>query len=337
MQDFNTQFSGISFLDRAIPVGHKRNGVHAILGATGTGITTLASMIAAEGGKQHLKSSSQKSEGRWAYVASQSSLKELKTRLTCCLADLPFSAASEGRLDAVDGCGDVRQRLETATYMVDNGFCLVDANSLPVASWGSPAHVAVDHILQQIGCGTLVGLTIDDVPSLIQGRIGAKHATTRDSISMTTSLLRECRDFAEALGCPIWIGHQLWGGVATNKPRADLTHKDAMDYYELDKWIDTAFVLGNHAQNGMFQIRCTEPFADDETSLAVVRFRPGGTFIQEVDCEERTAFLTDSWKRPSFDMPEDVRQLVIDRHAELRKSSRDEELRTRMVRAAGIE
>ena len=137
---------------------------------------------------------------------------------------------------------------------------------------------------------------------------------------------------------------QLTADIAEQVPAAEVVAAygaapllDAMDYYELDKWIDTAFVLGNHAPNGMFQIRCTEPYADDDTSLAVVKFRPGGTFIQEVDCEERITFLTDSWKRPSFDMPEDVRQLVIDRHAELRKSSRDEELRTRMVRAAGIE
>lgn len=337
MQDFNTHFSGVSYLDRAIPTGHTRNGVHAILGPTGTGITTLASMVAARCGKQQLKSLNRKPGGRWAYVASQTSLKELKTRLACCIGDLHLSAAREGRFDAADIHDELQQRWEAASEIVDNGFILVNANNLQKRSWGSPAHVAVESILQQIGGGTLVGLTIDDVPSLIEGRIGLERGTTRDCIKMTTSLLRECQDVAKQLRIPVWIGYQLWGGVATKMPRAYLTHLDAMDFYKLDDWIETAFVLGNHDERGRFQIRCTKPYKDDETSLAVVKFDSGGTFIREVDSETRRVFLTDDWKRPSFDMSYEVRELVLDRYAEMRNSSRDEDLRTRMVRAAGLE
>ncbi|MCB9950033.1 MAG: hypothetical protein H6824_03540 [Planctomycetaceae bacterium] len=328
--------TGIDFLDRALPVDHDSIGVHAVLGSTGTGITTLTSMVAAEGALRRFKRRTNGDEARWLFATTQETTRQTRARMICCVGRLSFGSFEHGELRCLDQDKNPAEQWTFGESIVDQAMRFVDTSELSTSSWGTPAHL-VDQLLDAMdGDKGIAGITFDDVPSLLERRLESSGGCGAGFTRLMTNFLHECGELAKRWRCPVWIGHQLRGAVAKSAPRAVVTHGDAMLYKHLGRSLKTSFVIGNHVDSGVFQIRCTKPFLNDEDLLAVVRI-VGGARIEEVDSQFRAEFLTDSWKMPSLKIRVEDLELLLERRKELMNSSREDEVATRMVRAAGIE
>ena len=335
--DVKEGLTGIDFLDRAILEEETSVGVHAILGATGTGITTLASMVAAEGARRALKNVSVDDQVRWAFFTTQASVQESKCRLASYLGKLDFGAATEGELRCIGQHDNPDDQWAYASSIVEKAMIVFDTNKFPRDTWGTQAFQADQLLRAEAGATRLAGITFDDVPSMLRARLYESGASDAGFTRLMANFLHECRELSERFSCPVWIGHQLRGAVAIRGPRAITTHNDAMYFKRLGEHVKTSFVIGNHDGAGAFQIRCTKPYLHDQDLLPVVRITGGGATIEEVSPPVRNEFLTDSWNEPSFKCRPEVLEALLERRAELQNSSRKEDLAARMVRAAGID
>ena len=289
--------TGIGFLDRSLTPELVSSGLHGILGATGNGISTLALMVAAEGLRQTVKSTDPRTRahGRWAVVANQTREPELRCRLIAHLGQLFLPPLLEGRLQCAEPGADPTSQFAVAQKIVNSGLCFVDSNFQNRPLGKPPATRIVDALGQQLGSGNyLAGVVIDDVvPPLWRwsDELGLKP---RAHYQLMCDFLKACRDLSADHNCPVWIAHPLRGAVGDKPPQELLTHRDAMEFRHMDRYLDSAIVIGNHDVCGAFMVRCTKPHPVSNADAPIVTIGQTEASIVEVDPLLRERFWAPS-------------------------------------------
>lgn len=275
------QISGISFLDNLLPRQVQPNGVHAILGPSGVGMSKLAMMIAARGAWNcHFHGG-----GHYIFVANESKGLQLWGHALSYLGGLSLESIQRGELMPIHA-GDEMENYELARAIIgDNRLTFKSAIQT------SPQRPLADQLLdsREVDGRPISGIVIDDVTTL-----ATRHALATQDIerNVLDQFLQKCQRFAKDFDCPVWVCLHLRGAVWTRHHRAELSHTDAGSNRDIQQHIETAFVLGNHADDGLFMIRNTYPSGPvDDSRIAVVRIAGGGALIEEVDDARRQKFL----------------------------------------------
>ena len=128
--------TGISFLDRSMPSAAGSSGVYGIFGSTGTGMTTLACMVAAEGAHRAAKADTPCGQGYWAFVTRQTRELELQDRLAAYLGGLDKSSVENRQPVSPDPDADPHQRLQTARFILDQGLVTLDCKRIAASILG---------------------------------------------------------------------------------------------------------------------------------------------------------------------------------------------------------
>lgn len=274
------QLSGISFLDNLLPRQVRPNGVHAILGPSGVGTSKLAMMIAARGAWNcHFHGG-----GYYVFAANESTIAQLRGHALSYLGGVRLESMQRGELVPIHA-DDGLDSYELAKAVLESGRL-----GFKSASQVNTLRPLADQLLdsREVDGRPLSGIVIDDVTTL-----ATRHALATQDIerNVLDQFLQKCQRFARDFNCPVWVCLHLSGAVWTRHHRAELSHADAGHHKSIQQYIETAFVLGNHA-DGLFMIRNTYPSGPvDVSRVAVVRIAGGGATIEEVNDEERQKFL----------------------------------------------
>ena len=280
--------TNIEFLDRAMLGGQGPLSVNAILGPTGTGKTTLAAMVAAEGALLEAERAGNGGEGgRWVFISSDQRVAEIHL--------LVMSHAAMIRREVLERATNTNQ-LSTTTDLSECERKRIQE----LRRWGDPPpgeqeryfkvrrlldqHLAIFSTLHDTAGG--FDQAIDPIVRLVEsvaqpgrpvrgvvidyvGLVVDKYASDQKIPAIKHSRLisefvMACRDrIVVRHQCPMWIVQQLAGAVGGRSFAAPLDHTDAAGCRNFGVGCDVCFVIGSHEPtSSVFQLRCTK--APDE-------------------------------------------------------------------------
>jgi len=284
------------------------SAIHAILGPTGTGMTSIGTMLAAsEANHQHSIQLRGGIAKPWVFVtASQTPAEVWASALVYSSGSHREAAWSYGFRSDKGSLLDVRplksstvsgsheSSLETiseeAINKLRHGMRVIDIDLDAVNASRGPVELIRDQIEY---CNTLEnqsvgGIVIDDVGLLVESFHCAKELPGKALSSFYKGFVAVCKSrLALPWNCPVWLLHHIAGGRSDTSIHR-LNHVDAMGSRHFGDHLDACVVLSNKdQQTGTFSAKCTkallEPptldpvdlkFESDRWAVAVVERKP---------------------------------------------------------------
>ena len=267
--------TGIECLDSLVPESHSRIGLHAILGATGVGLTRIVTMISANLGVDAMKNDERNRSVLW--IGSQERLDVVREQHQDYLKakHLPVEALSRIKFS--------------------------DVNISRPAAFGGVAEAIM-------ACKPNA-VVIDDLEKLVQKQLKGPHSGVKVSRLMN-SVLAGLSSAARREGVLVFITHKLKGKLGTAKPNAILSHHDAASCKRFGEHIDTSFTVGTHSPAGLFKVSCTKPVYDRDARSAVVRLSDNGSTLKVATDKELEQFTDPTWAEPKVVVSASLRDLM---------------------------
>ena len=267
--------TGIECLDSLVPESHSRIGLHAILGATGVGLTRIVTMICANLGVDAMKNDERNRSVLW--IGSQERLDVVREQHQDYLKarHLPVEALSRIKFS--------------------------DVNRSKPAAFGGVAEAIM-------ACKPNA-VVIDDLEKLAQKQLKGPHSGVKVS-RMMNSVLAGLSSAARREGIPIFVTHKLKGKLGTAMPNAILSHHDAASCKRFGEHIDTSFTVGTHSPTGLFMVSCTKPVYDRDARSAVVRLSDNGSTLKVATDKELEQFTDPTWAEPKVVVSASLRDLM---------------------------
>ena len=154
-------------------------------------------------------------------------------------------------------------------------------------------------------------LFVDDLYS-IAARMVPHSSHSSEVTRLFKCLLVSCSKVARSLEIPVWIIHRTKAALAQKSHQYILGVHDASECKNFGQYVDTAIMIGNHANSGCFKISCAKPVYGDQPNNVIAKFNSSHHMIQATP-DERKLFETPKWKRSQTNASEGFLQFLEDR------------------------
>ena len=269
-----------SVMQPLIKQGHPKIGVHTIIGASGTGCTSLACAAAAVIAKAAIKAGDPISPRPVIWIKTQESTAELCEKFT-------YALHGETQLEIGEGSS-----LQSARNHVCKGIKLVE----PIGNKrNSRRNNPLLHITKLFKPGQITALFIDDIYTIALRNVSHDEHSSAVT-SQFKAMLANCTRISQRLKIPVWIVHRIKSSLAQNPPASIFGLHDAAECKNFSEFVKTAIIIGNHDREGLFQISCAKPVSNDCPNRVVAKFSSSHCIVRATT-EEQLGFAVPEWKQ----------------------------------------
>lgn len=294
--------TSVSVVDSLLGGGAASGGANLIFGTIGSGKTTLATMIAAEGASQ--ASAAGFHCGKWLYLTTSQRPAEIANTAVSYLAridrDLASSNCVLSGVAAHQDRNECENRPESympphlrwigAKAVIAVGLDIVEAE-LNETSCENFEEQLLRHIQRHCivnNISGLFGVVIDDMHTLFSQHFRFGKVTPDQKLfshNICRAISRIAFDICRSHGCALWMVYPLAEGRFGDKPLYSPTHRDALECRKLGNVISSAIVLGRRLpQTSIVLARCTmSPFPERNSEPVMLEFSNAFASLEVTD------------------------------------------------------
>ena len=262
--DPECQPTNVPFLDYLLGGGTLSQGVYGIIGPTGVGKTTLATMIAVSSVVGESVATGEGDSARpWLWFDFESPRQTAMCRALSHGAQVVRSLEIDG--GARRGLEEARGRLTRAKDLLPKRLRLLAREDLPLDTGLMRCRVSgfqpVEEIIMNSAGNIPWGGVVIDGLNNVWGY--EKMHTDLDE----RRFIREFGDtisrrLASKLNCPVWLTHQASGSSCADSPLEQLSHENASICKQFAESLDACFALGTADDQGRFALQCVWKTSD---------------------------------------------------------------------------